>query len=179
MSNYVFIIDTNKKPCNPVHPGTARHLLKSGQAAVFRRYPFTLILKKQSTESTREIQVKIDPGSKTTGIALTQGSNVIWGAELTHRGQGIKASLESRKFIRRGRRNRNTRYRKARFLNRVRRKGWLAPSLQHRVETTLTWINKLIKFVPISGISQELVRFDLQQIENPEISGIEYVRFVA
>ncbi|MBW4672109.1 MAG: RRXRR domain-containing protein [Cyanomargarita calcarea GSE-NOS-MK-12-04C] len=174
MSNYVFLIDTNKKPCNPVHPGEARKLLKKGLAAVFRRYPFTLILKSESTEPTREIQVKIDPGSKTTGIALTQGSLVIWGAELSHRGQAIKASLESRKAIRRGRRNRNTRYRKARFLNRTRRRGWLAPSLQHRVETTLTWVNKLIKFAPITGISQELVRFDLQQIENPEISGTEY-----
>jgi 5-methylcytosine-specific restriction endonuclease McrA len=176
MSNYVFVIDTNKKPCNPVHPGTARHLLKSGQAAVFRRYPFTLILKTESIEPVREIQLKIDPGSKTTGIALTQGSNLIFGVELTHRGQAIKASLESRSAIRRGRRNRHTRYRQARWLNRSRTDGRLAPSLKHRVETTLTWVNKLIKFSPITGISQELVRFDLQQIENPEISGIEYVQ---
>jgi 5-methylcytosine-specific restriction endonuclease McrA len=174
MSNYVFIIDTNKKPCNPVHPGTARQLLKSGKAAVFRRYPFTLILKVESTEPVKEFQVKIDPGSKTTGIALTQGAYVIWGAELTHRGQAIKASLELRKSLRRGRRARHTRYRSARFLNRSRRQGWLAPSLQHRVETTVTWVNKIIKFAPILGISQELVRFDLQQIDNPEISGIEY-----
>jgi RRXRR protein len=131
MSNYIFIIDTNKKPCNPVHPGKARHLLKSGQAAVFRRYPFTLILKTESTELAREIQVKIDPGSKTTGIALTQGAYVIWGGELTHRGQAIKVSLESRKSLRRGRRNRHTPYRQPRFLNRTRRDGWLAPSLQH------------------------------------------------
>ncbi len=174
MSNYVFVIDTNKKPSLPVHPGTARHLLKSGKAAVFRSYPFTIILKTESTEPVREIQVKIDPGSKTTGIALTQGSYIIWGAELTHRGQAIKASLESRKSLRRGRRNRHTRYRQPRFLNRSRLPGWLAPSLQHRVETTVTWVNKIIKFVPVTGISQELVRFDLQQIENPEISGTEY-----
>ncbi len=174
MSNYVFVIDTNKKPCNPVHPGTARKLLKEGKAAVFRRYPFTLILKIESTEPVREIQLKIDPGSKTTGIALTQGTNVIWGAELSYRGYAIHISLESRSALRRGRRNRHTRYRKSRWLNRYRRSCWLAPSLQHRVETTLTWVNKLIKFAPISGISQELVRFDLQQLENPEISGIEY-----
>ena len=174
MSNYVFVIDTNKKPCNPVHPGTARNLLKSGKAAVFRRYPFTIILKTESTETVRDIQVKLDPGSKTTVIALTQGSYVIWGAELTHRGSAIKASLESRKSLRRGRRNRHIRYRQPRFLNRSRTPGWLAPSLQHRVETTLTWVNKLKSFAPISGISQELVRFDLQQIENPEISRTEY-----
>lgn len=136
--------------------------------------PFTLILKTESTEPVREIQVKIDPGSKTTGIVLTQGFYVIWGAELAHRGQAIKASLESRRASRRSRRARHTRYRQARFLNRSRREGWLAPSLQHRVETTVTWVNKLIKFAPVTGISQELVRFDLQQVENPEISGTEY-----
>ena len=89
-------------------------------------------------------------------------------------GQTIKASLESRRSLRRGRRNRHTRYRKARFLNRTRSKGWLAPSLQHRVETTLTWVNRLRKLAPIASVFQELVRFDLQQSENPEISGLEY-----
>ncbi|MBD2485157.1 RNA-guided endonuclease IscB [Planktothrix sp. FACHB-1365] len=175
MSNYVFVIDTNKQPQNPVHPAQARLLLNQGQAAVYRRYPFTIILKESKPESEIEqITLKIDPGSKTTGITLVQGNKVIWGAELTHRGQTIKMSLESRRLLRRSRRNRKTRYRQARFLNRTRQKGWLAPSLQHRVETTLTWVNKLIRLVPISSIVQELVRFDLQQLENPEISGIEY-----
>ncbi|MEG3927090.1 MULTISPECIES: RNA-guided endonuclease IscB [unclassified Microcoleus] len=122
----------------------------------------------------KPIILKLDPGSQTTGIALVQGENIIFGAELAHRGQAIKASLESRRSLRRGRRNRHTRYRPARFLNRVRPKGWLAPSLQHRVETTLTWVTKLMKLAPIVSIVQELVRFDLQQLENPEISGIEY-----
>ncbi len=76
--------------------------------------------------------------------------------------------------LRRTRRNRKTRYRQARFLNRTRPKGWLAPSLEHRVQTTLTWVNRLRKFAPITGISQELVRFDPQALVNPEISGTEY-----
>ncbi len=174
MSNFVFVLDTQKRPLNPVQPGMARKLLTSGKAAVFRQYPFTIILKVEVTAIPDPITLKIDPGSKTTGIALVQGEKVVFGAELTHRGQAIKASLESRRSLRRSRRNRHTRYRQARFLNRTRHQGWLAPSLQHRVETTLTWVNKLIKFVPIKGIYQELVRFDLQQLENPEISGVEY-----
>jgi hypothetical protein len=76
--------------------------------------------------------------------------------------------------VRRGRRNRKTRYRQARFLNRIHPDGWLGPSLGHRVETVLTWVNRLCKFAPIGSIAQELVRFDLQQMQNPEISGIEY-----
>ena len=174
MSNFIFVLDTNKKPLTPCKPSMARKLLTAGKAAVFRRFPFTIILKKRVTSTIESITLKLDPGSKTTGIALLQGEKVIFGAELTHRGQTIKASLDSRRLLRRGRRSRHTRYRQARFLNRTRKKGWLAPSLQHRVETTLTLVNKLRRLAPISLIVQELVRFDIQQLENPEISGIEY-----
>ena len=174
MSNFVFVLDTNKRPLTPCKPSMARKLLTVGKAAVFRRFPFTIILKKAVTATGESITLKLDPGSKTTGIALLKGEKVIFGAELTHRGQAIKASLYSRRTLRRGRRNRHTRYRQARFLKRTRQKSWLAPSLQHRVETTLTWVNKLRRLAPISLIVQELVRFDLQQLENPEISGIEY-----
>ena len=174
MSNLVLVLDTQKKPLTPCKPSMARKLLNAQKAAVFRRYPFTIILKKEVNATTEPITLKLDPGSKTTGIALVQGDKVLFGAELAHRGQTIKTSLESRRSLRRGRRSRHTRYRQARFLNRTRPEGWLAPSLQHRVETTLTWVNKLIKLAPIGSLVQELVRFDLQQIENPEISGIEY-----
>jgi len=174
MSNFAFVLDTNKRPLDPVHPAQARLLLKEGKAAVFKLYPFTIILKEVSKATVQQLELKIDPGSKTTGIAIVQGEKIIFGAELTHRGQTIKQCLESRRSLRRGRRNRHTRYRQARFLNRVRPQEWLAPSLQHRVQTTLTWVKRLIKVAPISSISQELVKFDLQQIENPEISGIEY-----
>jgi 5-methylcytosine-specific restriction endonuclease McrA len=174
MSNYVFVIDTDKNPCDPVHPAKARVLLNQNKAAVFRRYPFTIILKERQNARPTPLTIKIDPGSKTTGLAILRGEDVIWGAELSHRGQQIKARLESRRAIRRGRRHRKTRYRPARFLNRKKPKGWLAPSLQHRVDTTLAWVNKLIRYAPIVGITQELVRFDLQKMETPEISGVEY-----
>jgi 5-methylcytosine-specific restriction endonuclease McrA len=172
--NYVFVLDTNRKPLTPCQPSLARKLLSAGKAKVFRQYPFTIILNKEVVDTPESLTLKIDPGSKTTGLAILASSSLLWVAELTHRGAAIKASLESRRALRCGRRNRHTRYRKARFLNRTRRKGWLAPSLQHRVETTLTWVNKLSRFVPIRAIFQELVRFDLQQIENPEINGIQY-----
>jgi 5-methylcytosine-specific restriction endonuclease McrA len=174
MSNFVLVLDTNRKPLNPCTPGVARGLLKSGKAKVFRRFPFTIILNKVVEDNPEPMQLKLDPGSKTTGLALLQGEKVVWGAELGHRGQQIKDSLESRRALRRGRRNRKTRYRKPQFFNRTQTEGWLAPSLQHRVETTLTWVNRLRRYAPITGISQELVRFDLQQLENPEISGAQY-----
>lgn len=176
MSNFVFLIDANKTPMNPIHPARASRLMKEGKAAVFRMYPFTLIMKRVVDNIvTYPLSLRIDPGSKFTGISLVNNRDeVVWGMELTHRGSAIQNALETRKAVRRGRRTRHTRYRQARFLNRKRPKGWLAPSLMHRVLTIETWVNRLIKFSPVAEIRQELVRFDLQKLENPEISGIEY-----
>jgi RRXRR protein len=174
MSNFVFVLDTHRKPLTPCTPGMARSLLKAGKASVFRMYPFTIILHKEVETTPKSLTLKLDPGSKITGIALLKDSLLIWAAALTHRGAVIKDALLSRRQLRRGRRNRKTRYRQARFLNRTRPDGWLAPSLQHRVDTTLTWVSRLSKFAPIGSIVQELVRFDLQLMQNPEISGVEY-----
>ncbi len=176
MSNYVFVLDTNKKPLEPCSPTIAKKLLKAGKAAVFSQYPFTIILKKAvDLKEVKPCQLKLDPGSKTTGIAaILQENKLVWAAELTHRGQQIKDDLESRRSLRRGRRSRKTRYRKPRFLNRKRSKGWLAPSLEHRVLTTMTWVKRLIKICPISSIAMELVKFDCHKMQRPEISGKEY-----
>ena len=174
MSNFVFVLDTNRKPLTPCTPGMARSLLKAGKAAVFRQYPFTIVLKKEVQDTPEPLTLKLDPGSKTTGIALLKNDLLIWAAELTHRGAAIQDALLSRRQLRRGRRNRKTRYRQPRFLNRTRPVGWLAPSLQHRVDTTLTWVHRIACYAPVGSIVQELVRFDLQLMQNPEISGVEY-----
>ena len=173
----VFVLDTNKQPLNPVHPGYARLLLTQGKAAVLKRYPFTIVLKKAVEHPVLEpLRLKIDPGSKTTGMAILNDvtGEVVFAAELTHRGQEIKRELEKRRGVRRGRRQRDTRYRKPRFSNRKRPRGWLAPSLQSRVENVSTWVKRFVRLCPITAISQEVVRFDLQALQNPEISGVEY-----
>jgi 5-methylcytosine-specific restriction endonuclease McrA len=172
----VFVLDTNKRPLNPVYSGQARRLLNQGFAAIFRRYPFTIILKKDVNNYVNPLRVKIDPGAKTTGLALVndQTGEVVWAAELTHRGFAIRESLRSRRQLRHSRRNRKTRYRQPRFENRKRRQKWLPPSLMSRIHNILTWVRKLKKLANITAISQELVRFDTQAIVNPEISGTEY-----
>jgi hypothetical protein len=172
---FVFVLDKNRLPLDPTHPARARRLLKSGRASMFRRYPLTIIVHDREGEdsiATNEYRLKIDPGAKITGFAIVQNERVIWGSELTHRGLAIRDNLTTRRQIRRSRRNRKTRYRAARFDNRARSKGWLAPSLNSRVQNVLTWVKRLIKVCPITAISQELVRFDLQKLQNPEICGI-------
>ena len=189
--NRVFVLDTKRNPLMPCHPARARALLREGKAAVFRRFPFTIILKDRVGGTVQPVQVKLDPGSKTTGIALVaefkrSGKVVVWAGELEHRGATIRKALEQRRGHRRFRRAK-LRYRQPRFNNRTRPSGlsisplaslaqapWLAPSLQHRVDTTMTWVARLCRLAPVTALSVERVRFDLQQMQNPEISGIEY-----
>jgi len=179
MSNSVFVLNDDKTPLMPCKPARARLLLKQGRAAVFRTHPFTIILKEQIENPVLEtIRVKVDPGSKTTGIALTvhykRGVKCIWGANLEHRGHAIKDALLSRAQCRRGRRGRKLRHRKPRFLNRFKPEGWLAPSIMSRVDNTLTWVNRLMRYCPVGQASVELVKFDMQKMENPEVTGKGY-----
>lgn len=173
----VFVLDSNKKPLTPCNRARARLLLSGGKAAVFLRFPFTIILKVSMPDAVVDpVRVKIDPGAKTTGLAVVseRTGNVVFAAELTHRGAAIRDALASRRALRRARRGRKTRYRQARFLNRTRPNGWLAPSLQHRVLTISTWVDRFRRLAPVAALSQELVRFDTQLMENPEISGVVY-----
>ncbi|GCE09221.1 RNA-guided endonuclease IscB [Dictyobacter aurantiacus] len=177
MSN-VFVVDTYQRPLNPVHPGRARILLSEGKAAVFKRYPFTIILKIEVQEpAVQPLRIKLDPGSKTTGLAIVNDATgeVVFAAELSHRGQKIKAALDDRRTVRRSRRQRKTRYRKPRFNNRKnKKKGWLPPSLESRIANVLTWVNRMSRSCRITAISMELVRFDMQLMQNAEVSGVEY-----
>lgn len=173
----VFVLDANKQPQSPVHPGRARLLLRSGEAAVYRRYPFTLILRRALPKTALEpLRLKIDPGAQTTGLALVNDATgqVVWAAELAHRGFAVKGSLDERRAVRRSRRRRHTRYRPSRWANRRRERGWLPPSLASRMANVLTWASRLMRLCPLGAISLELVKFDLQALQNPEVAGVAY-----
>lgn len=182
----VFVLDKNKKPLMPCSEKRARLLLERGRAVVVKMYPFTIRLKDRVGGGTQPLRVKIDPGSRYTGMALVRESEVVSSTgeiikqtsalnlfQLNHRGLLISKKLASRSAMRRRRRSK-LRYRPARFNNRAKPKGWLAPSLKHRVDTVISWVNKIKSISPITKLSQELVKFDIQKIVNPEISGIEY-----
>jgi len=185
----VFVLDKKKRPLMPCREKRARLLLVRGRARVHRLVPFTIRLIDRTQEESvlQPLRIKIDPGSRTTGVAVvreaesveeetgecTRKAHVLWLAELVHRGRQISEALTARRQMRRRRRS-ALRYRAPRFLNRKRPEGWLPPSLQHRIETTLSWVHRLQRLAPIAAISQELVRFDTQALENPEISGVEY-----
>ena len=178
----VLVLDKRKKPLMPCSEKRARLLLERGRAVVHRMRPFTIRLKDRTLEDStlQPLQIKIDPGSKTTGVTVIRADDadpeqqqVVMLIDIDHRGQHISEKLTQRRAFRRRRRN-QLRYRAPRFDNRTRPPGWLAPSLQHRVDTTLAWVNRLCRLAPVTGIAMELVRFDLQAMENPEISGVTY-----
>ena len=173
----VFVLDKRKHPLMPCSEKRARLLLARGRAVVVKHYPFTIRLKDRISGEIQPLRVKIDPGSRHTGMAVVRETGekltVLNLFQLNHRGLSISENLTSRRAMRNRRRG-NLRYRPARFNNRTKPQGWLAPSLQHRVDTTLSWVNRLRRLAPVVAISQELVRFDMQLINNPEISGVKY-----
>lgn len=192
----VFVLSREGKPVMPCSEKRARKLLATGRARVHRLYPFSirLIDRDFSTFQLQPMRLSLDPGSKTTGLSVARiepadvadghGAppvmHIAFLMELVHRGQAIRDGLLSRAAMRRSRRGRKTRYRAPRFLNRARRKGRLAPSLQHRVDTTMSWVGRLRRLAPITHLAQELVRFDTQAMqaeeEGREIEGVEYQR---
>ncbi len=186
----VFVLSREGKPVMPCTEKRARKLLEAGRARVHRIFPFAIRLVDRSLASCelQPMRLSLDPGSKFTGVALCRVEetakadepvmHVGFLMELVHRGAQIRKDLQSRSALRRGRRGRNTRYRAPRFNNRAKPPGWLGPSLQHRVDTTISWVNRLRRLAPVTHMAQELVRFDMQamqaEAEGQTIEGVEY-----
>lgn len=164
----VLVIDKHKKPCNTISNAYARVLLFNKQAVIHKRFPFTIRLKNDNAVlKDRAYTVKLDPGSRHTGVAITDDKDsVVMLAEIEHRGHVIKKNLDSRRAVRRKRRNRKTRYRPARFLNRTRPKGWIAPSVKSRADNVINFVKKYKRFLNINKVMIESVSFDTAQMSS-------------
>jgi len=170
---FVYVINKNDKPLMPTTPAKARKLLKSGKAKVIKRTPFTIKLLFGSSGYTQNITLGVDSGSKVIGLSAVTEKQELYSGEIELRND-IGKLLADRASLRRGRRSRKTRYRKARFMNRKKPKEWLAPSVEHKVNSHLRIIEKLHRILPITKIRIEIDSFDIQKIKNPEISGKDY-----
>lgn len=170
----IYILNQNGHPLMPTeNHAKVRILLKSKKAKVIKRCPFTIQLLYSSTNYTQNINLGVDAGSKHIGISATTKDKVLFESDVELRNDIVNL-LSTRRQNRRTRRNRKTRYRKPRFNNRKRKDGWLAPSIQNKIDTHLTVIRKVHEILPISEIIIEVASFDIQKIKNPMISGIEY-----
>ena len=172
----VYVISKNGQPLMPTeNHAKVRVLLKSKKAKVIKTCPFTIQLTYDSTNYTQEITLGVDSGSKHIGLSATTKSKVLFESDVELRNDIVNL-LSTRRQNRSARRNRKTRYRQARFENRVhsKQKGWLAPSIQNKVDSHLTVIRKVHKILPVTKIVVEVASFDIQKIKNPTISGTEY-----
>lgn len=170
----VYVLDKTGHPLMPTERhGKVRRMLKSGEAIVVKRCPFTIQLTYRSTGRVQPVSLGIDAGSKTIGVSATIEGKVLYEAEVTLRND-IVDLLSTRRECRKTRRNRKTRYRKPRFDNRTRKDGWLAPSIQNKVDTHLKVVENVFRILPISKIIVEVASFDIQKIKNPDIEGKEY-----
>jgi len=180
----VFVLDKHKKPLMPCTPKRARLLLARGRAVVHRVKPFVIRLRDRRTQDSvlQESVLKIDPGSRTSGMTLVRAEetpegevhHALFCSELQHRGEAVHRGKQTQRNARRRRRSANLRHRAPRFANRAVPTGWLPPSVCSRVGNILTWTRRYGRWVPLSRIEVERVRFDTQLLENPEIAGVEY-----
>lgn len=157
-------------PCNQ---RKARLLLKEGKAKIIGYKPFTIQLLQATGETTQEVHLGVDTGAKHIGIAATIEDKVLIKGEIELR-DDIHKNMTSRSLLRKARRGRKTRYRKARFLNRKRRDGWIPPTVQSKLDATFMWIDKFSELLPNPVLHIEVGKFDTQKMMNPDISNEEY-----
>lgn len=172
---FVFVINQHGEPLMPCKPRKARLLLKQKKAKIIKYQPFTIQLLYGSSGYTQDVQVGIDLGARHVGVALVSEGHVLAKGEVSLR-QDVKSNLETRRIYRRSRRSRKTRYRKARFLNRTasKKKGWLPPSIQSRMDNTFRWVDMFTSLVPKPQLHLEVGKFDVQKMINPSVSGTDY-----
>ena len=173
----VLVINKHKQPCNTISEAYARILLFNKQAVIHKRFPFTIRLRNNNAVlKDKNYTIKIDPGSRTTGIAIVDDKDlVVMLANLEHRGHIIKKNLDSRRAVRRFRRQRKTRYREARFLNRIKPEGWLAPSVKSRADNVINFVKKYKKLMNINRVMIENVSFDVAQMtSDTKLWGSDY-----
>jgi len=171
----VYVLNIEGKPLMPCKEAKARKLLRDNLAKVVKREPFTIQLIFECENQVQDVILGVDAGSKTIGLSATTDKQELFSAEVVLRND-IVDLLSTRRQNRRTRRNRKTRYRQPRFLNRVKskNKGWLAPSIENKIQTHFNIVDKIHKILPISKIIVEVASFDIQKIKNPTISGTEY-----
>jgi hypothetical protein len=168
----VFVINKDGRPLMPTTPRKARILLESGKAKITDRDPFTIQLICGSSGYIQLVTLGVDAGYGTIGFSAITAKEELIGGELNLL-PNVSERLTERRKYRVQRRNR-LRHRAPRFDNRRRLAGWLAPSIQHKLDAHVKLVEQIKTRLPIAKIIIETASFDIQKINNPEINGAEY-----
>lgn len=185
----VIVLDKRKRPAGFTTERRARKLMEKRRAVLYRAYPCTIIVKDldvRTIDTLPAYRLKIDPGAKYTGMAVVcnETNEVMLYLQIEHRGELIKEAMDTRKNIRRNRRSRETWYRRPKWkahrkddnfrADSSREKGWIPPSVKSTADNIIHWALRLKKFIRLTTCSLEAVRFDMQLLQNPDVSGLEY-----
>lgn len=169
---YVYVLDIDGRPLMPTQRfGKVYRMLRDGKAKVVRREPFTIkLLYEPETKIVQEVVLGVDSGSKNIGAACVANGEVLYQSQTKLR-DNIKLKMEAKRASRRGRRNRKTRYREPRFLNRKNstKLDRLPPSVRHKVQAHVDEIEFCKKILPISKIVLEVSQFDTHLMKNPAL----------
>ena len=167
----VYVINFDNTPLMPCTSVIARLLLSQGKAKCIKRTPFTIKLLYQATKYTQPITLGIDTGSSKIGSsAVKDNGDVIYLSEVEIRND-ISEKLKQRSKYRRNRRNRKTRYRKARWLNRKNsiKKDRFSPTMTSKINSHLKEIKYVQTMLPVSRIILETATFDPHALKNPAV----------
>ena len=169
---FVYVISKDGQPLMPtIRFGKVRRLLRDKKAKVVRSCPFTIkLLYEPENLVVQEVVLGQDTGSKHIGTACVGNNKVLYQSEVALR-NNIKKKMDSRRAFRKNRRQRKTRYRKPRFLNRANstKKGRLPPSVKSKVQSHIDEIEFCKKILPISKIVLEVSQFDTALMKNPAL----------
>ncbi|OAD23880.1 HNH endonuclease [Candidatus Thiomargarita nelsonii] len=152
--------------------GKVRKWLKEAKAKVVNRAPFTIQLLFDTGTETQPVTLGIDSGYTYIGFSAVTEIEEVLGGELTLL-DGISERLTKRVKYRRARRNR-LRHRKPGFLKDTKREDWLAPSIQHKLDSHIKFIEKIKSILPVTKVIVEVANFDIQKIKNSDIQGNSY-----
>jgi len=167
----VFVISSKGNPLMPTTPRKARLLLKNGKAKCVRRTPFTIKLLYETTEYTQPLTHGLDTGSSKIGsAAVDEKGNIVYMSEIEVRSD-ITDKMTQRSGYRRNRRNRKTRYRKPRWLNRRNsiRKDRFSPTMTSKINAHLREVVFVKSILPITRLILETASFDTHAMKNPVV----------
>lgn len=169
----VYILNIDNKPLMPTNRyAKVRKLLKNKQAKVVNTNPFTIKLLYSTGDYVQPVTLGIDSGYLNIGFSAISNKKELISGEVKLL-QNVSERLKVRSVYRKQRRSR-LRYRKPKFNNRRRSNEWLAPSINHKLDSHIRFIDKIKKILPVSETIVEVANFDIQKIKNPEVSGTGY-----
>lgn len=157
----------------PTTPHKARILLTQGKAIIKHHDPFfTIQLQNGSSGYTQPVTLGIDAGYQEVGYSAFIKKEELLCGKLSLLKEMSKRITERAMY--RNNRRRSKRYRPPRFDNRRRSEGWLAPSIQHKLNSHVNLVDLIKSILPVTSTCIEVASFDIQKIKNPDIKGVEY-----